>query len=219
MNNEKLNTLLTPKLFCVDTLMDHLEDCNHLLFRSKKSDFNPLGRSSSLFSLFCTGIGLGDPMTSPISLTVPFREASKSNVNITEIMTYLISKDIIKDEDILSSWKEHFEWHNILEEMLYSASNADFLYPACYADEIYEYSDIALIQRFTDLFLNVTDVTFFPMTISAQHSAISEMMPFIVNELIPVTSSCMNEVTEEQITSLVEKIQTYLPKLLWLYSL
>ena len=134
-------------------------------------------------------------------------------------MDYLINNNIIQDEEILRSWKEHIEWYTILEEELYSASNIAFPYPEFYSNNPYVYSEIFIIQRFADLLTTITEVSFCSKSINSQYEIINEMLPFVVDELLPLMNCYMEELSVEQITYLVQKISIYLTKLFWIYTL
>ena len=142
-------------------------------------------------------------------------------------MDYVIKEDILKDEDFINAWKEHLEWHTTLEDKLYAASSADFPYPESYSDSLYVYSDISSIQRFANLLISVTEVTFHGHAIAEQEKIINEILPFaagamiyvVVDELIPITIYGTDEVSVETIDSLMSKIHVYLTKLFWIYTL
>lgn len=213
-------SLTTAKLFDVTALAKHLLDCDHYLFRSKKTYLSSFGYSLTTFSLFYSEDIKETLRDSPLpnDINFAFENEIMSDVPITEIMEYLINKNIITDEEILRSWNEHFEWHNKLEEQLFPLSIADFTYPDCYSDHLYTYSDIFVIERFADLLTTITDVSFCPEAMESQYAIINEMLPFVENELIPITWST-DEVSVEKITDLVQKLSVYLAKLFWIYSL
>ena len=213
-------SLTTAKLFDVTALAKHLLDCDHYLFRSEKANLSSFGYSQAKFTLFYSEdikeVLKDSPL--PKDVSYAFEQEIMSDASIAEIMEYLINENVINDEEILRSWNEHFEWHTKLEEQLFPISIADFIYPDCYSDHLFTYSDIFVIQRFADLLTTVTDVSFWPEAMESQYAIINEMLPFVVNELIPITWS-MDEVSVERITGLVQKLSVYLAKLFWISSL
>ena len=219
MNYEQLKQ---AKLFDVAPLTSHLLKQGYLLSLQGKPLINAFGVQPAVFTLYplhnadssFSGIPYADANTSESTNTRALSQAS-----IVEIMDFLINNDIIKDEEILHSWNEHIEWYEALDEQLFSASNADFLYPDSYSDCLYDYSDISLIQRFTNLFTSIIDVSFCVSLLDSQTAIINEMLPFIVDELIPVTTWGTDEVSEEEIATLVQKLSVYLAKLFWIYTL
>ena len=218
MNNEQLKT---AKLFDVTALATHLLECDHYLFLNKKSNANPFGGSSATFTLYYVDDikeALKE-MPLPDDTEYAFKVELLREASINEIMTYLLKEDIIKDEEIIRSWNEHFEWHTTLEEQIFPVSIADFVYPESYSDNLYVYSDIFVIQRFADLLINVTDVSFCPEAMGSQNTIINEILPFVIDELIPTLTWGTDEVSEEKITALVQKISVCFAKLFWIYTL
>ena len=218
MNTEQLKN---AKLFDVTALANHLLENDYYLLLNRTPNISLHGRSSALFSLY-----YGDDikqnyrnMPLPDDISYTFKDEVISQAPISEIMEYLINNDIIQDVDLLQSWNEHIEWHTELDDLLFSACIADFVYPECYSREFHEYSSISIIQLFAELFICITEVSFCPSAMEVQNTIINEALPFIVDELIPVTIDGMDEVSVEKITDLVQKISVYLSKLFWIYTL
>lgn len=222
MNNSNLVTLKTAKLFDVTALAKHLLEHQFLLVNDSKSALCSFGTSPALFSLYRTDdieTAFQDNLL-PSDPGYVFQFIEIQNVEIDELMEYLIHSDIIDDPEILRSWHEHKAWHDMLSDCLYSAMTSDFVYPDCYSDRLYVYSDISTIQRFAELLVDVTSVSFYPESLESQYSIINEMLPFVVDELIPMTSyNDDKEVSVEQITASVTKLSLYLAKLFWIASL
>ncbi len=218
MNNEQLKT---AKLFDVTALATHLLECDHYLFLNQKSNTNSFGSSSATFTLYYAD-DIKETlreMPLPDDTEYAFKLEILKEASIYEIMSYLLKENIIKDEEIIRSWNEHFEWYAALEEQLFPISIADFVYPETYSDNLYVYSDIFVIQRFADLLINVTEVSFCPEAMGSQNAIINEMLPFVIDELVPTLTWGMDEVSSEKITSLVQKISVYFAKLFWIYTL
>lgn len=219
MNNEQLKT---AKLFDVAPLTSHLLENGYYLILEEKPYINTYGAQPALFTLYSTNSTEYPLKKVPFCTTNDsdsLGDRAISQATIIEIMDFLVNNDIIKDEEILLAWNEHIEWYETLEEQLFSASNADFPYPESYSDCLYEYSEISLIQRFADLFTCIIDVSFYVVSLDSQTAIINEMLPFVVDELIPTTTWGTDEVSEEEITALIQKLSIHLAKLFWIYAL
>ncbi|MEE0686954.1 MAG: hypothetical protein UEA60_09945 [Lachnospiraceae bacterium] len=220
-NTQPSINLRTANLFNVSELYHRLIDENYYLFLDRNSYQNSWGTSTATFSLYYAE-DLKDTMHGqelPMHLEYAFTDCPLQQVSITDIMDYVIKEDILKDEDFINAWKEHLEWHTTLADKLYAASSADFPYPESYSDSLYVYSDISSIQRFANLLISVTEVTFHGHAIAEQEKIINEILPFVVDELIPITIYGTDEVSVETIDSLMSKIHVYLTKLFWIYTL
>ena len=220
--NNTTNTinLTTAKLFDITALAKHLLEYDHYLFLDSNAKQNTFGCSGAQFSLYydedIKNTLRENPLPNDISLS--FYSEIMRNAPISEIMEYLIRNDVINDEEIFHSWNEHLTWHTELESRLFPVSIADFVYPDSYPEPLYVYSDIWTIQRFADLLTTITEVSFCPEALDSQYAIINEMLPFVVNDLIPITWGT-DAISAERITELVQKISVYLAKLFWIYTL
>lgn len=218
--NSSIN-LRTANLFDVTELYHRLIDEDYYLFLDRNSYQNSWGPATAMFSLYYSE-DLKETMHTqelPRDLELAFSDCPLHRVSITEIMEYVIKENILKDEVFINAWKEHLEWHTTLDDQLYTASLADFPYPESYSDSLYVYNDISSIQRFVNLLLSVTEVSFCHDAFEEQVKIINEILPFVVDELIPVTTFGTDEVSVETIESLMQKIHVYLTKLFWIYTL
>lgn len=112
MNNKtQHNNLTTAKLFDVTALATHLLECDHYLFLNKKSNTTPFGGSPATFTLYYTD-DIKETlreMPLPDDTEYAFKVEILKEASIYEIMSYLLKEHIIKDEEIIRSWNEHFE--------------------------------------------------------------------------------------------------------------